>query len=368
MSTRAGSTVASDDDAGIIQPTPAYTITLDGRDITTAFSPRLESLTLSDNRGFEADTLDITLDDSDGQLALPARGVTIALCLGWRGQPLTDKGSYVVDEVEHSGAPDKLMLRAKSADLRAGLATKKEKSWAGHTLGEIVKSIAAEHGLTPKISSALASLKIEHIDQTSESDINLLTRLARDHDAIATVKKGMLLFMNCGEAESVTGIAFPTVTLTRDQGDNHRFAMAERDTYTGVKAYYQSIKKAAQGEVVVDKTGIHTNSQRNTKKNDPLAPSADSVKVLRHTYANKTNATRAAKAEWERLQRGAATFSLTKALARPDLFPELPVIVQGFKAEIDGAAWIITRATHNLSTSGFTTDLELELKPTVLVG
>ena len=34
---------------------------------------RLMSLSLTDNRGFEADQLTITLDDADGQLRLPPR-------------------------------------------------------------------------------------------------------------------------------------------------------------------------------------------------------------------------------------------------------------------------------------------------------
>lgn len=345
-------------------PAPDYRLVLDGRDITPAFNARLESLTLTDNRGFEADTLDISLDDSDGKLAIPDRGVTIALFLGWRGEPLVDKGTFIVDEVEHSGTPDRLTLRAKSADLRAGLITKQTKSWAGHKIGEIVKTIAAAHGLTPKVSKGLASLSIEHIDQTNESDVNLLTRLARDHDAIATVKKGMLLFMPIGEAETVSGTPFPTVTITRASGDQHRFAMAERDTYTAVKAYYQDIRGGTHGEVLVNAKGSTATGgkRKNKSANTEIKASAENTKVLRHTYASKTTAERAAKAEWQRLQRGVASFSLNLARGRADLFPELPVIVQGFKPEIDATDWLIARATHSLSSSGFTTALEMEIK------
>lgn len=340
-------------------PKPIYRITLDGRDITPTVQPRLGSLTLTDNRGFEADQVEIVLDDADGQLAIPARGVTLSVAIGWEATGLVDKGSYIVDEVEHSGAPDQLRIGAKSADLRTGLTTKKEKSWAGHTIAEIVKSIAKAHGVTPKVSAKLGGRKIEHIDQTGESDANLLTRLARDHDAIATVKKGMLLFMPIGEARSVSGVEFPTATITRQSGDRHRFAMAERDTYTGVKACFQNVRKAATGEVLVDAKGTHTSkkSGRNV-----VAASADNTKTLRHTYATRNNAERAAKAEWQRLQRGLATFSLTLALGRPDLFPDLPVSVQGFKREIDAADWLIARAVHTLTDSGLTTALEMELK------
>lgn len=49
--------------------TPDYMLMLDSRDITGNISDRLMSMTLTDNRGFEADQLDIELNDADGQVA-----------------------------------------------------------------------------------------------------------------------------------------------------------------------------------------------------------------------------------------------------------------------------------------------------------
>lgn len=86
------------------------------------------------------------------------------------------------------------------------------------------------------------------------------------------------------------------------------------------------------------------------------------VLMLSHTYANKGNAARAAKAAWEKIQRGVATFSIQLAKGRADLYPEMPVKTFGFKPEMDIADWIITRVTHTLNDSGFTTALELEVK------
>ncbi|HFL5578176.1 TPA: phage late control D family protein, partial [Salmonella enterica] len=42
---------------------PAFSITIEGKDVTTVMDARLMSLTLTDNRGFEADQLDLELDD-----------------------------------------------------------------------------------------------------------------------------------------------------------------------------------------------------------------------------------------------------------------------------------------------------------------
>ena len=96
-------------------PSPVFRITVDGESIAHKISPRLISLELTDNRGLEADQLSITLSDHDGLLAMPAKGASLRLWLGWSDTGLVDKGSYILDEIEHSGAPDTLSLRARSA-------------------------------------------------------------------------------------------------------------------------------------------------------------------------------------------------------------------------------------------------------------
>lgn len=90
---------------------PAFMLKLDNDDITQDFSDRLISLTMTDNRGFETDQLDIELDDTDGQIAMPPRGATLTLWLGWQGSALIKKGTFTVDEIEHKGAPDTLTIR-----------------------------------------------------------------------------------------------------------------------------------------------------------------------------------------------------------------------------------------------------------------
>lgn len=343
-------------------PTPIYRLSVDGQDVSTRVQGRLESLTLTDNRGFESDQLDIVLDDSDGRLDIPPRGATVTLALGWQHIGLVEKGTFTVDEVEHAGAPDKLTLRARSADLRVGLSTKRERSWHNRTVGDIVRRIATQHGLTPVVGADLAGEQLGHIDQTAESDTNLLTRIAQMCDAVATVKADRLIFCRAGRALSASGTPLEQVTIERGLGDSHRFSVADREVFTGVRAYYQDTAGAKKGEVLVG-AEEGPNTDKNEKGN-PLAASADNVKTLRHTYASRANAQRAAKSAWAAIQRGKAQFSITLALARPELFPEVPVRVRGFKPVIDAASWILVRVTHTLGDGGFTTALELETKLT----
>nr|WP_251361221.1 contractile injection system protein, VgrG/Pvc8 family [Escherichia coli] len=94
-----------------------------------------------------------------------------------------------------------------------------------------------------------------------------------------------------------------------------------------------------------------------------LVGTDENVLVLNRTYANRSNAERAAKMQWERLQRGVASFSLQLAEGRAELYTEMPVKVSGFKQPIDDAEWTITTLTHTVSPdNGFTTSLELEVR------
>ena len=72
-------------------PQPDYRLSVNGQDITPKLGGRLIELRLSESRGEEADQLSLTLDDADGRMAIPPKGATIDVQLGWAGQ-LVDKG------------------------------------------------------------------------------------------------------------------------------------------------------------------------------------------------------------------------------------------------------------------------------------
>ncbi|MBS0881134.1 phage late control D family protein [Pantoea sp. JGM49] len=345
---------------------PAFRLMLEGADITQKVEKRLLSLTLTDNRGFEADQLDIELDDADGQLKLPRRGVSLSLALGWQGEALFPKGTYTVDEIEHTGTPDRLVLRARSADFRQTLNTKREKSWHKTTVGEMVKDIAGRHKLAVALGQDIAKMDIDHLDQTNESDASFLMRLAKQCGAIACVKNGSLLFIRQGQGKTASGKALPVITLQRKDGDGHRFILADRDAYTGVIASWLHTREPAKKPQAKVKRRPKTTAKKKepeAKQGDYLIGTDENVLVLGRTYANRTNAERAAKMQWERLQRGVASFSIQLAHGRADLYTEMPVKVSGYKHVIDAGEWIVTTLTHSLSAgSGYTTSIDLEVK------
>lgn len=324
-------------------PVPAFRITVDGNDIAKLISLRLMSLELIDNRGIEADQLSLTLSDHDGLLAIPPTGAIIRLWLGWSDTGLVDKGTYTVDETEHSGTPDVLSIRARSADLRKSLKTKRERSWSNTTLGDVLGDIALGNGLTATIAGSLDGLPILQLDQANESDANLISRIGEEFDAVVTIKAGCLLCLPAGGGKTANGTELPHITLTRADGDQHRYLQADRDSYDGVRAYFYDVNSA--------------------KKQEAIAGGGETLKDLRHTYSDRQSALRAARAEFNRLQRGSATLSYTLALGRPDLIPELTYTLQGVKDVIEAIIWYGGNVQHTFSAdSGYTVSLELESK------
>lgn len=321
---------------------PAWRVVLDGQDLTDRIAPRLIDLTLTEDRSGEADQLDLRLHDHDGKMALPRRGVTLAVAIGWKDSGLVDKGTFEVDEVEYSGSPDVICIRARSANLTQSLRNRRERSWHATTLGDVVRAIAGEHGLTARVADKLAGVALPHLDQANESDANLLTRLGKRFDATATIKNGALIFAPIGSGKTASGMALPTFVLTRRDGDQHRYSVADRDAFSGVRAHWNDKKGARRKSVLVGKD--------------------DNAKSLRETYDSEKSAREHAAAEFKRVQRGEGKFDYTLAFGRADLSPEAIVSVQGFKPEIDRQRWLVSRVTHSIASNiGFTSAIELEL-------
>ncbi|MEH3040062.1 MAG: contractile injection system protein, VgrG/Pvc8 family [Sphingomonas paucimobilis] len=335
---------------------PDFRVEVNGRDITPILRearpgnrarPRLISLGLTDKRGSEADQLDLVIDDSDGGVELPPTGANIRVSLGWHPNSgpdvtpgLIDMGTYTVDDVGHSGPPDQITIRARAADFTGAMRVRRERSWHGTTLGAIVTDVAKAHGLQPRCATALASIAVTAKAQSRESDLAFLRRLGRDHDAVATIKDGRLILKPIGDRATVSGAALPAITIYRRDGDRHDYQVQKQEEATGVSADWHDRASA--------------------KKRTVTAGKADGARKLSRTYASEADARAAAKAEAGRAARQPRTLSLSLALGRPDLKPETPITVSGFKAAIDAQRWVLAEVTHTLGDRGFATGLKLE--------
>lgn len=154
------------------------------------------ALTIIDKVGMQSDSLQLVLDNRDHIFGGITTGAELAVSIGYEDTSMSDIGIYIVDEYRVSGSPAKLTITAHAANLsRAMQKQHKTRSWAQKTIGDIVATIAAEHGLIPAVAGRYAGTTITHIDQTKESDLHFLSRIAVQNNAVAKPANGQRMTM-----------------------------------------------------------------------------------------------------------------------------------------------------------------------------
>ncbi|MEX0319436.1 MAG: contractile injection system protein, VgrG/Pvc8 family [Ruegeria sp.] len=314
-----------------------YRIVADGIDITERFQKRLVSLVINDEAGSKSDTAEIKVDDRDHAIDLPPTGATLQIAIGFVGD-LVEIGSYVVDELAGDISPATMTIRAKSADMLSGIRARKTRAWPDSSIERIAGTIAGEHGLKPVISDSLKSKLFGYLAQTSESDLNFLTRIARDLDAVAKPAGGALLFVKRGKGKSADGSSLPVYRVNRTDISRGSWQINGRGRYGSVVAEW-----GERGTATVHKVQIG--------RDDPKL-------ILRHRHPNEAEARRAAEAALDRSHRASGTIDIQLGGFWGDLLAEGKVDLRGIKPELEGE-WLITRVQHRLSRT-LTTSFEAE--------
>ncbi|MCF6432593.1 contractile injection system protein, VgrG/Pvc8 family [Leisingera sp. MMG026] len=315
----------------------AFRIIADGSDVTGNFADRLIGLTIVDEAGSKSDRAEIQVDDRDYAVALPATGAKLEIALGFTGD-LVELGHFTVDEISGELAPDTMTIGAKAADMLGGIRAKKTRSWHKVTVADLVGKIAGEHGLKAVISDSLKTHHYAYLAQTSESDLNFLTRLAQDLDAVAKPAGGALVFAKRGENKGADGADLPVF-------DVHRSQIASGDWQINGRGKY--------GCVIVEWTDLGAAKVQTCKAGDK-----DPKLKLRHRYPSQEEAQRAADAALERTGRASGTISIRLGGFWGDLMAEAKVNLTGIKPELEGE-WLITSVTHTLAGT-LTTSFQAE--------
>lgn len=327
---------------------PQFRVFANSSEITEAIADRLRALRITDEAGTTSDMLEILLADNDpsAPIAIPPTGGELEVFLGYNGA-LKRMGLFICDEIELSGYPGEMSIRARAAPYeeskegKTDLQTQKTRSWKKDTtIGSMVKKIAGEHGMTASVSPDLAAIKLPHEDQSSESDMNLLLRLAKRYDAIAKPAGGKLLFVKRGDSKTASGADMPAFTLTPDITTDFRVVMATRDSAGTVVAYYRD-------------TGMAKRKQVKVGNGEP-------VRRLRMGYRDQASALEAAKAEQRMRARGEQKISVNTP-GDPTIAAEAMMTMQGYRDGVDGE-WLVTRVEHYFGTAtGYRCTIEGEI-------
>ena len=317
--------------------TPAFKVLADGTDVTAQINDRLIELVVVDHDGTKADEVTIRLDDRDFRLAKPRKGTLLAVFLGYLESGLASMGMFKVNRVHRAfdkqgGAT--MEITGKSADLKASMKSQRTGQYDDKSLREIVEEVAGRHGLGAKVSQRLGAIRYAHEPQTEESDLHLLTRLARDHDAIFKVAAGKVLFLARGEqAQGVVTLRKGDFTACAVEEDD-RSASKECNAHWRDRGAAKRVRETREG----GEGGAFT---------------------LRHTYPDKELAEAAAAGKQRQLARKEATLTATLP-GRTDLMAGTRIATAIGADPYDGV-WTIATATHRMAKQdGYTTEISTD--------
>ena len=202
------------------------------------------------------------------------------------------------------------------------------------TFGDLIKEISGQHKLKSKVSEGIGILKLEHIDQTNESDMSLLSRLAKKNDAVVSVKNGNLLLLKKDEGKSATGKPLQTITLKPCEVTSWQCTISSRGEAKKVTAEYNDPETGKTVEITMG--------------------SEEPERRITYVLSSKQEAENAIKSAMNAGEAGASTMSVSMP-ANPKL---LPLVAEG-KLKLDGfgdiedQTWTVRALEWSLSNAGF---------------
>lgn len=342
---------------------PDFSLFVEDRDITETIKRGVNIIRFTDNGAAtgEMDTLEITLISD--KFPLPPKGVILKLALGFNGE-LVNKGSFTVCQVSSSGPPRKVTITATAAPVNGSrhgndVSASRSRTLEEMTLGDIVRTVASENGLTGHVSSSLAGIVVPSLVQTSESDISMMQRLATRYGAISKLTNGFWLFLENGASQSIVGKDLAELTITPDmvsswsyqagnkgggsdsKKEDEEWKAGKFDAQTGKirSQYYDS----ATGEI-----RTHEVSHNGASTENP------------HVQPDKHNAEHDAAAKAKRAKKAERTFRLT-APCTPEMLrltAESRITTRGFGREED-RGWLTERIEWEMSDGGFSLSFSL---------
>lgn len=327
--------------------TPRAEIKVNGKPVASIFNERLISVTIVDKEGVTSDTIACALNDSDPFADIPKKGDKLTVSLGYLETGLVDFGSYTIDDPEVQCLPYGMTINGKGANVRDKAKQHRSRHWDNKTVKEIVTQIAGENGLSPAIDDEAGAHKYEWFGQQDESDLHVVERLARRHDALFSIKDGRLIFASKGSGQSASGKDLTEVVATPFNivFGTCRVNFANRNKFKRVKGRIQDRKKAKLVEIEVE------SDQEGT---------ADYT--LPEPFADEGEARNAAKSKAKNLQ--AETIRTSVILfGDPAIRAGAPFRYKEVRPGVDELVFIIETATHTLTKAGYTTEIDAKLKP-----
>lgn len=330
-------------------------VTIGGHDATSFLEPYLLSFAYTDNATGKADSIQLELQDREGKWAdawAPKKGTEVVAsfrCLDWFGEGQhggLDCGSFKVDEVEFSGVPDKVSVKAVTASLNTGLReTVKTKAWENHSLQGVAAEIAGNHGLSLMYDAPAHNFTRQ--DQREESDLAFLTRLSSTRGVNLKVHDGKLALYAAKDGDARPASLTLPKRGSQFSPKSYRFKeKSEGTAYTGCEVNYLDPDTQQVHSFAYDAKG---------QRVETAASDAQKVWALNQRVESEADARKLAQNALRGKNQGECTGSI-EIMGHPGLVAGITLNLTGF-GRFSGT-YFVEKAEHKIG-SGYTTSAEI---------
>lgn len=230
---------------------PYLEVTFNGKNVTADLLPYILSATYTDRVAGESDDLSITMEDVDGLWKnewYPAKGDKVTLKFGYDGGEVMDSGEFELDEIEFSGPPDTVTIKALAAGIKKPLRTKNSKTYENQTLKQIAQQIASRNGLT--LQGEVAEVQFTIKTQHREEDLRFLKRISYEYGYTFSIRGTKLIFIKEKDLQKEDSVVY------LDRTDLSRYSLKDKtsNTYANAKVKYHNPADKTVKSADLDKT------------------------------------------------------------------------------------------------------------------
>lgn len=344
-------------------------VTYNSKDISEALAQYLISASYTDNLSGQVDDISLTLEDKAGLWQsdwMPVKGATldITLCTyNWQGlydgEFDTTLGTFEVDEIEMTSAPDVVNIKAVAisvGDDSTLRSTLRSKTWENISVRKVANDIAWENGMK-LFWDCDDNPDIDKLEQNDESDLSVLQKVCDDAGfALKITTDTIIVFDEAKyeQAEPVIEIYHPGTNTIADVAEADGTPTPDRifhSTGYSIKTKIRDVYKKCH----IKYTNDQDKSVIESTFTDPNKSNGATLEI-HPQVTSQAEADRLAKKKLREKNRDECTGSYS--------LDGCQFLCAGETIEMIGfgvfsGRYIVTQAKHDISGSGYVTSIDV---------
>lgn len=344
-------------------------VTYNSKDISEALAQYLISASYTDNLSGQVDDISLTLEDKAGLWQsdwMPVKGAALDIILctyNWQGlydgEFDTTLGTFEVDEIEMTSAPDVVNIKAVAisiGDDSTLRSTMRSKTWENISVRKVANDIAWENGLK-LFWDCDDNPNIDKLEQNDESDLSVLQKVCDDAGfALKITTDTIIVFDEAKyeQAEPVIEIYHPGTTTVMDIAEADGTPTPERIFHSTGYSFKTKIRDVYK-KCHIKYTNDQDKSVIEATFTDPNKSNGATLEIHQQV-TSQAEADRLAKKKLREKNRDECTGSYS--------LDGCQFLCAGETIEMIGfgvfsGRYIVTQAKHDISGSGYVTSIDV---------